>query len=1070
MLRILSREARRRRPSSPAPARSMRPLALALVLPLASFVPAAAQDLAPFRSLDNDEGAWIDLVTPAIRPLAIHPTTGRLWAVHGLDSTLLEFSAAGEVLQRVRLPWGPVALATWTADGAADSILVVCRNSQALVRVDAATGAILSLVPLGSEPADVVVHPGSGHAFVSLSGIDAVVEIDVAQAEILERWTIPSERPSFLTLVGGEVLVAPMLSGNNSTIDDGGGILTPGAGRVLDLEDPNIALQGLPDHDLFRLAPGGAVEPVARDMGAVLFAVGVHPDTGEVWQLGTEAVNKDASLVGEPAIRGQFIVNQVSRAQLVPGQVVEPLAVRNLDDHDPFTDGVQYDPPRSVGQPYALAFGPSGKAYVTGLLSANVTELGPDGSTLREWDTGAVPRGIVLDSTGETAWVLAWGDGVVERYDLGQNPPQKTATWPLGYDPTPPERQEGRRLFFDGTRSMFANASCASCHVEGDADLLPWDLSDMPYDDKGPLVTQFMRGIADSVPLHWRGERAQLVDFNGAFDGLMGGTPLDTTPGGEFDRFQEYVFSLVQPANPLQHETRRVEDRGAFVRSSGEVVKANAINGQDLYHDFNIIPGVGSCNTCHTLPTGTNNDIVFDEPNLDFARRAHFVVASYNGIWRKKQRTLERIQLADGTYESRPTLGVGVSATGLKDDLLDFVEIPLFFATSKQRRDISAYVEQLDSGLAPAVHRSWLLAGPDALAAGKKVRTYLVRQAIERNCDVAVFGDVELGGTTRTLRWAWDRETELFHAEDSTVAPVRLTFFVAQALAGTGRNVVLGLPVGMAERFAIDFDADGLPNVDELAAGTDPENPDSDGDGDPDGHETANGGDPDDPNVQSQDSVPPTVSNLRVVWVTGAAAKLLFETDEATTSKTSWTSGNQAVDVLGTRPQKVHSVLLTELRRNGKDHVVTLEVTDLGGNVTQVPVGTITTLPFVAVPAVVLKKADVTEVQDSSGTLHVQLSGTVQAKGGAKQAGRALRVNVFVNGQLTQENLQGATSGGDGVTAVDVIETGLTPGDEVTIVVMTAHGVAQNFGGDWSMPDTAPEDRRWVVEYTGQGK
>ena len=50
-----------------------------------------------------------------------------------------------------------------------------------------------------------------------------------------------------------------------------------------------------------------------------------------------------------------------------------------------------------------------------------------------------------------------------------------------------------------------------------------------------------------------------------------------------------------------------------------------------------------------------------------------------------------------------------------------------------------------------------------------------------------------------------------------------------------------------------------------------------------------------------------------------------------------------------------------------------------------------------------------------------------------------------------------------------MIENGLVPGDEVTIVVMTAHGVAQDFGGDWSMPDTDPEDRRWVIEYTGQG-
>lgn len=51
-----------------------------------------------------------------------------------------------------------------------------------------------------------------------------------------------------------------------------------------------------------------------------------------------------------------------------------------------------------------------------------------------------------------------------------------------------------------------------------------------------------------------------------------------------------------------------------------------------------------------------------------------------------------------------------------------------------------------------------------------------------------------------------------------------------------------------------------------------------------------------------------------------------------------------------------------------------------------------------------------------------------------------------------------------------MIETGLTPGDLVDVVVMTLYNVGANFGGDWSMPDTAPKMRRWTIEYTGAGK
>ena len=49
-----------------------------------------------------------------------------------------------------------------------------------------------------------------------------------------------------------------------------------------------------------------------------------------------------------------------------------------------------------------------------------------------------------------------------------------------------------------------------------------------------------------------------------------------------------------------------------------------------------------------------------------------------------------------------------------------------------------------------------------------------------------------------------------------------------QAQAGTGVNLVMGLPVGMGRRFAVDPDNDGLFRQDEAQRGTDPRDPDSD--------------------------------------------------------------------------------------------------------------------------------------------------------------------------------------------------------------------------------------------------
>ncbi|MDA1263779.1 MAG: hypothetical protein O2816_01720, partial [Planctomycetota bacterium] len=1010
-----------------------------------SLVPLSlAQDTAPYRELDEIHGAWVDLMTAPVRPMAWNPVTGSLWAVNSHDSTVLEWSADGTPLQTARVPWGPVAIAHHAGDDdGPGSMLVVCRNTASLVRIDASTGTVLDLIPLGTEPADLVVQPSTGHAFVALAGLRMVVEIDVDAGEVVERYPVPSLRPTFLSLDGDDVLVSPMVSGNNSTSATGKNALDPGPGRVLDLEDPTIADTGLPDHDLFRIA-GGEILPVARDLGAVLFAAGRHPVTGQFWQLGTEANNKNKHLPGEPAIRGDIVVNQVAIMSLAQGAIVEPLVVIDLDDQDPGTPGVQYDAQKSVGQPCAIAFGAGGEVYVAGLLTDNVVELDGAGSLVREWDVADTPRGLLLNGAGTELLVYGWQTNEIQRFDLTQAAPTLVGTLDVGFDPTPAVRREGRRVFYDASHSLHGNASCATCHVETDSDLLSWDLSNLPYDDKGPLVTQFMRGIEDLAPFHWRGERAELIDFNPAFDGLLGGAPLDQA---EFNAFQEYLFSLEQPANPNQDQRRVVVNRGSFRRPSDIEVSANAIAGQNDYFDTTVIQGVGSCNACHTLPTGTSNEIFFDEPNLDFAPRTHFVVASYNGMWRKEQATFERIQLRDGTVETRPTIGAGLSATGLKDDLLDFANIDLFTAPQQVRSNITAFLHQTDSGLAPAIHKGFLLNADNTAATVDQVRNYLLAQAIVDNCDVVLFGEVAVAGTPRNLRWWWDRDMGLFRCEDGTVADQTLAFFTEQAAAGTANVIVQGLPIGMGERFAVDFDLDGLYNHDELALGTDPLEPDTDNDGDFDGHEVDNGGDPNDPGVGSDDQVAPTISAVELVFVTNTVAKIQFRTDELCRFDATWDQGNKSGSDASELFERRHTVIFTDLRPNGLTHGVTLTAVDLGGNTTATNLQ-VTTLPNVDFASVVLRSATATEVQDSAGTLSYQFAGKARAKGGGLQSGRRLRVNVFVNGVLTQALLQGTLSAGDGATSVVVTEDGLVPGDLVTVVVFDLLDAGPNFGGD----------------------
>ncbi len=995
----------------------------------------------PFNELDQVRGDAIDLVFAPVRPMALGAEGRRLYAVNSHDSTVVEFRSEGRQ-RTISVPWGPVSLALVEAHGSArpDTLLVVCRGSYTLACIDLESASITRLVELPAEPADIVIHPTSGHAFVSCSGAGRVVEVDWVHGRIRASYPIPAMRPTFLTLDGEDVLVSPMLSGNNSIAS---------GGSVVDLEDPTRAVKRLNDHDLFRITGDGQVLPVATDMGTILFASGINPATGELWQLGTEAKNKGPKSRGEPTLRGDFLSNRVSIASLEPDRVVAPARVIELDDADPYTSGVQFDRTRSVGQPYALSFDSRGNAYVAGLLSANVTQLSKSGEFVREWDVGAIPRAVLVDPAGAYAYVYSWGDNRVERYELDADQAYLSAALSVGFDPTPEMQKAGRKLFFDASFSMHGNVSCASCHVETETDMLAWDLSDLPFDDKGPLVTQTLRGIGDQFPLHWRGERKTLRDFNAAFDALLGGTRLDTTPGGEFDQFEAYVKSLEQPANPGTPPNRMVD---ADHTGNG----GDAIRGQDEF--FNAVGE--NCVSCHATPTGTSNEPMLSASETEgLERRQHMVVPSFNGLWRKEQPTLETVSLTNGRTSQRPTNGSGLLSAGASPNLRNF--LTNFFQLGPQQvLDVEAFLRQLDSGLAPVVHRAWLLNESNVADVEDELQNHLLVEAKKGNADIAVFGTLQLDADATPMRWFWDRGQELFVPENSSLPARTLTDFLDAARANRVDLVFMGLPVGKAERIGVDADGDELFNQDERRYHCDPLQSDTDGDGLPDGHEVKNGGDPSDPELLSVDDTFPTIQGLRTVFTTSKIAKLQFRTDEPCRVSATWSSGAQLGSVDLRDFEKEHSIHLAALQY-GRVYNVTVSATDLGGNrVTQdlTARAVSSRLPT----SIVLRKVSTQVQQNSGGTLRFSMTGEAGYKVGSRKPGLSqLDVDVFVNGAFRQ-NRRGSISGNDGITTVDITLNGLSPGDEVRVVV-------QGLGGMWNMPETLPVNRERSLTYDGNG-
>jgi hypothetical protein len=200
-----------------------------------------------------------------------------------------------------------------------------------------------------------------------------------------------------------------------------------------------------------------------------------------------------------------------------------------------------------------------------------------------------------------------------------------------------------------------------------------------------------------------------------------------------------------------------------------------------------------------------------------------------------------------------------------------------FDLPDSEEHDIAAFVHQIDQGLAPAVHRAVLVSGADPDPAA--LSGYLMPQARRRNCDVVVIGRVDLGAGLQRLRWYWDRATNRFRADDQDLAPQTVAFFKAQAQAGTGSNLFLGVPVGMGRRFAVDPDNDLLFRADEAQFACDARDPDSDGDGFLDGTEVRFGSDPASAASLPSTAEVPTITSVRRMFHTARVAKLLVEAD-----------------------------------------------------------------------------------------------------------------------------------------------------------------------------------------------
>ncbi len=347
-------------------------------------------------------------------------------------------------------------------------------------------------------------------------------------------------------------------------------------------------------------------------------------------------------------------VKAVQQIPTQPQMVPRPVKKRHALAQP--TDVVPYEPAGTVTKVFFTAFG-------SDRIGVIVPSFGNDPNT---WDLGRInvriqgqpprgPRGLTVkyanaenpDDPGNRLYVLNRFDQSVTIIDPDGE--SVLDNFDLAHDPRPDHLVEGQPFLYNARLSGNGFSSCASCHFDGGSDSKAWHLGIDPDDpdspnppeiplllldgvafdpdnppvfplDKGFLVTQTLQGLLNwdvepefqelftNAPYHWRGDRATFLDFNPAFEGLLGGSQLSDD---DMEKFRTFINTIHLGSNPQQPLGRRFSGNlgDPDTPIMNDTTATGGLRGLRLFHSAITVGARRSCIHCHTLHEASNNRI-----------------------------------------------------------------------------------------------------------------------------------------------------------------------------------------------------------------------------------------------------------------------------------------------------------------------------------------------------------------------------------------------------------------------------------------------------------------------------
>jgi YVTN family beta-propeller protein len=811
------------------------------------LLPALGKAQVPPSAFVNFEGAQTN-------PIRISADGSRLFAVNTPNGTLSVFNlsqpSSPALIAEIPVGIEPVSVNINPYVSGNDEAWVTNQISNSVSVVSVSKGIVTDTLYAKAEPSDVVF--AKGQAFVSVARSNLVNVYNASTHVLVSSIKLLGEEPRALAVSpdGNTVYTAFALSGNHTTIvpdflappqcgTAGQPACVPAmnpalppppqVGLIVDASDPNwksVITYTMPDNDVAAInATSLKVTKYIPHLGTINLGLAVNPKSGNVYVANTDALN----LINfENNLNGHLVNHRITSVSISNGQT-------QITDLNAGINYSQLPNPTAMASalamPTAIIFEPTGRylyiaAFGTDRVGifdtttnavTNFIEIDPQatGATVNPVSKRG-PRGLALNTSADLLYVLNRLSNTISIVNLSSN--VVTAEIPTGsFDPTPVVVRNGRGFLYDHKLSGNGTGSCASCHIDGEMDLLAWNLGDPTanmtilqqgnatfefHPMKGPMTTQTLRGLANQEPYHWRGDKPNFAAFNGAFAALLGGSQLSAA---DMAAFTNFVNTIAYMPNPNQNLDRTMPSSVPLPDVPG--VSADPNTGLSLFLNTPDTNGPQTCNSCHTSNPGTGSNLqvkLATESKPDIVQPMK--ITQLRDLYQKTNLSFKAGQASVN--------GFGNNHNGQIGGLFEFfgTRFPTFTHSAADKQAIEAFELCFDTGTAPAVGytRTLTVANVTSSEAQSDWNT-LQSQASPSAGNIDLIANGTINGQVHGL--LYQPASSNYETDTTGLGPytqAQLTTFIQ----GGDVITIMGVPPGSGVRMGIDRNLDGVKNGD----------------------------------------------------------------------------------------------------------------------------------------------------------------------------------------------------------------------------------------------------------------